>query len=300
MIKQNSLSMKNMNKAIVERILKENNSITKREIYRLTEISVSTIGKILNEMFINNEIIKIRNKKITGGRPAEQYIYDYNLTNSLIIHLIFSEKKYYIKIVVINLCSEILFTNIIEIKEDHNLNIKILILGLLKKFKKIKTIIIGNSCINNNLFNLKNIDLIGDKQGFKKEIEVPILIENETNSAIIGLIKRMKLKKINNIVYFLFKNDYLEIGLFFDNKSYKQTDYELKNNLINLSEIFKLLDFLLNPDYFILFNFEDNSISNIGFEKNASKDISSKIIFSKNYYEDLLIGFSELLLNKNI
>lgn len=86
-IKNNILNVKKVNIDIVRSAIREHKYGTKQEVAKLTGLSISTCGNILNDLVKAEEVLKGELQASEGGRPATIYHYNENYSYIMIFYL---------------------------------------------------------------------------------------------------------------------------------------------------------------------------------------------------------------------
>ncbi len=138
----NAIIIKEININFVRKILKMKGQGTKQEIAKETGLSFVTVGTALQHLLSQNEIFETKLAQSSGGRPAQQYCYNFDYAYGLILYIYESENKTYIHSSVINLSGSSIDENDMEV-ETVDLHIfEEIIAKLINKSQKRKKIAI--------------------------------------------------------------------------------------------------------------------------------------------------------------
>lgn len=228
MIEVNHSKIKETNRKKIIKLLLERNEITKLDISRSLDISVTTVSTNITELKNEGIVCEVRSLESTGGRKAIALKINENCRFALGIAL----TPRHVKLSLINLKKEVIeeirirhnnegIENIIDIAKDNiskilsNNNICInTVLG-------IGISIPGTVDSNNGI--IKNCYLLGAKEfNIKKVFEylnVPIFIDNEANlSAYYEFLNKKYV--LSNLLYISI-TDGLGLGIIIDGKIYR-------------------------------------------------------------------------------
>lgn len=245
-INGNSMIMKEVNKNIIRRILKSEQKATKQRLSELTGLSTVTIGSILQQLLEKNEVYEDELIPSNGGRPAQSFCYNSEYNHVLIIytHENEIENKDTIYVRVINLFGDCIY------KEEHIIDEILLttfepiIDKLIKVYPNIKAIGFGLPGEEYDEILIINDyeDLAGQRfsEYYKNKYSLPVIIENDVNSAVIGYCSLHKNEIDDNsaIVYLYFPTKYCPgTGIYINGNLYKGFRHfagEIQNLPINV------------------------------------------------------------------
>ena len=318
----NTLLIKEVNINIIREAVRGKTSVTKPQIAKETGLTTVTVGTILNELLEANEILEVSQAKSTGGRPPKEYRYNFDLFNCLTIFPFEKDSETYISITISNLGKNELYNEIRKVEKIDLETLKSMVSYFLKEYPKIKVVGFGNTGINagDEIIFSDYKDLTG--LNLAKELEIPVVIENDVNSAAIGFHKRKELSSEENLVYLFFPETYPPgSAILINNELYRgnrncageiasikriKWDNEVYNNFDrfckNSVEIIEILAAILNPDTCIFSgNFiTEEHINEIRKLCNETLDASfvPEIFLTKNFIDDIKSGLKELSINK--
>lgn len=84
-------NIKNHNLNVLRSVLRENRSLSTKDLSAISGLSVVSINKLLSELVETGEVTIQENPAITGGRRASIYQFNQHFTHFLVIQ--FTEKK---------------------------------------------------------------------------------------------------------------------------------------------------------------------------------------------------------------
>jgi predicted NBD/HSP70 family sugar kinase len=192
-----------INRERVRSALLELGSATKAELSNYCGISSPTVGKVLELMSQNGEILELGHDDSSGGRRAMRYSINAEKMLGLTIFLERNEAVYSI----FNCTGETLegasvngeFLNSLDSLEN-------IVSGLLKKHSNISSISIGvpGSVKNGDIFFIPDYDQykgINLKKRFEEKFDVPVVIENDMNAAVIGYHEVIKHSETRDVQF---------------------------------------------------------------------------------------------------
>lgn len=201
--------LKNVNTSLIMNSIRARGNATRAEITRDTGLSHTTVRVILNELMEINEIISVGLDESSGGRRAERY--KINPNKRYLIAISIEEEKIIFRIV--NTLGEVLEENtkIIGSLEDIEIIINT-IEALYRVYNNIEGIGISVPGVVTDDGYLSGIRMedwkeIKIKKYLKEKFNVPILLENDINSASLAFyndyIEENKVESIS-LVYVSF------------------------------------------------------------------------------------------------
>ncbi|MBN2837410.1 MAG: ROK family protein [Fusobacteriaceae bacterium] len=321
-LKGNSIAIKEVNINIIREAIKNNPFATKPSLAKETGLTSATVGTILNELLAQNEILEINQGKSTGGRPAKEYSYNFDFFHCLMLFPFEKNNITYFSICVSNLGKTNLWKEERAVNKINLNNIKNIIKEMLGRFPKIKVVGFGNAGTNeNDTITFSDYSCL-EGLNLTKELEIPVVIENDVNSAAIGFNKRKGGNNNLGTVYIYFPESYPPgSALLLNNKLYKgQTNCageisnikhvlwnkniynDFDNFCKNSAELIEIMSAVLNPTCFILSgNFltekHINQISSL-CSNSLPNTLRPAIYLTTNYTDDLILGLKELCINR--
>lgn len=197
-------------------IIQKNGCITKKEIINKTNIKLTSLTRVINNLEKNELIVEIGVAESTGGRKP--VIYDVNTQRNYIIGIDIS--RTYTNVVIINLKMEILFKEKFNMSQIHTPQ------QTIKYISKIIKRGVNELSLNiDNIFGIglgtigpldrnegkllevekfiadgwKNVNI---KSLIEEEFNIPVLVDNGANTAVSGEFLYGHGKGYNNIAYF--------------------------------------------------------------------------------------------------
>lgn len=180
--------LKNVNTSLIMNSIRYRGNATRGEITNDTGLSHTTVRFILNELLDINEIVSVGLDESSGGRRAERY--EINPNKRYLIAISIEENK--ITYRVINTLGEVLEEDSkgVHSLDDTNVVIK-LIENLYRVHNNIEGIGISVPGVITNDGYLSGIRMeewkeIKIKKQIEENFDIPILLENDINSAAIA------------------------------------------------------------------------------------------------------------------
>ncbi|MGG7212495.1 ROK family protein [Clostridium nigeriense] len=325
--------LKNVNTSLIINSIKSRGNVTRGEIADDTGLSHTTVRSILNELLNMNEIVSIGVGESSGGRRAERY--EINSNKRYLIAISIEENKIIYRVV--NALGEVLEedSKVINSLEDTDIVIE-LIENLSQVHHNIEGIGISVPGVVTNDGYLSGIRMEEWKEILiKKQIEerfhIPILLENDINSAAIAFyneyIEKNNCESIS-LVYISFSSLGVGAGIIVNGNVIKGDNgyageigfIPIENTYLNVKMLNDLDDYeycgliintvktiaaIINPSVVVLggSSFRYNIKNKIINRYNKEFRISTKILVQKNDDNYALEGIKEkalCLINKEV
>lgn len=223
----NALVIREVNINLVRKVLKERGEVTKRQVAESTGLSIVTVGTVLHDLAERNEVRAGKMSSSSGGRPAQQYIYNDEHALALILFPFEQEGSITIESTIVTLSGRRLHeasTNVPHIDLDA---FEQVIDDTLQLYPKIGAIGFGlpGSEVDAVLVVSDYEALRGLKvaEHFKNRYNKPVVIENDVNAAVLGYCSSHMPKDTDQaVVYFYFPDRFPPgAGIFLGGKLYK-------------------------------------------------------------------------------
>ncbi|WP_340023984.1 ROK family transcriptional regulator [Paenibacillus sp. FSL K6-1096] len=223
----NALVIREVNSNLVRQVLKERGQATKREIAESCGLSVVTVGTVLQALEEQNEVLPGELLSSSGGRPAQQYIYNDEYALALILFTHEEREMIYIHRTVVTLTGRKLLADSVEIPRVELEALETVIDSSLASYPSIQAIGLGlpGAETDGTLTASDYEALRGVKvaEHFRLRYGKPVVIENDVNAAVIGYCRRMQ-EEDASVVYLYFPDRFPPgAGIFIDGKLYKGT-----------------------------------------------------------------------------
>ena len=184
------INIKNHNLNVLRNLLRENRSLSTKELSELSGLSVVSINKLLSELVETGEVTIQENSAITGGRRASIYQFNQNYNHFLVVQ--FTEKNQEI-VALFHVCN--LFGEVIEEKEFTKDELiwdllKQNISAFIKKHPAIKSIVFGIPGVEIEeklkIMDFEPLSYLNLRQLVQEEFDLQVMIENDINAATLG------------------------------------------------------------------------------------------------------------------
>ena len=184
------INIKNHNLNVLRNLLRENRSLSTKELSELSGLSVVSINKLLSELMGSGEVTIQEKPAITGGRRASIYQFNQNYNHFLVVQ--FTEKKQEI-VALFHVCN--LFGEVIEEKEFTKDELiwdllKQNISAFIKKHPALKSIVFGIPGVEIEeklkIMDFEPLSHLNLRQLVQEEFDLQVMIENDINAATLG------------------------------------------------------------------------------------------------------------------
>ncbi len=187
---------------------------TRNELSDETDLSRATITTILQELVEQNYILRTDDLKSNGGRNIQCYTLNKEYRYFTKIALKLNKDKVTVSMQVVNLVNEVVFgmqkvydkydisvllSDVLSLKSQHSFDAIII---------SLPGIIIDNKLSLSDIETIQNTDI---EMVLQASIQVPVILANDVNSAILGYVKENNLE--NSTVAFLYQPDNSYSGL---------------------------------------------------------------------------------------
>ncbi|MEK3684656.1 ROK family protein [Paenibacillus sp. FSL R10-2736] len=221
----NALVIREVNMNLVRQVLKEHGQATKRQIAGVSGLSVVTVGTVLQLLEAQNEVLAGAQVSSSGGRPAQQYIYNDEYALALILFTHEEQDVIYIHRTVVTLTGRTLFEDNTAVSGVDLAAFEAVIDSSLQMYPLIQAIGLGlpgaeveGLMVVSDYEALRGVPVA---EHFRQRYGKPVVIENDVNAAVIGYCRRMK-EETASVVYLYFPDRFAPgAGIFIGGKLYK-------------------------------------------------------------------------------
>lgn len=221
----NALVIREVNMNLVRQVLKEHGQATKRQIAGVSGLSVVTVGTVLQLLEAQNEVLAGAQVSSSGGRPAQQYIYNDEYALALILFTHEEQDVIYIHRTVVTLTGRTLFEDNTAVSGVDLAAFEAVIDSSLQRYPLIQAIGLGlpgaeveGLMVVSDYETLRGVPVA---EHFRQRYGKPVVIENDVNAAVIGYCRRMK-EETASVVYLYFPDRFAPgAGIFIGGKLYK-------------------------------------------------------------------------------
>ncbi|MBW4080347.1 ROK family protein [Paenibacillus sp. S150] len=204
----NALVIKEVNINLVRRVLRERKQATKRQIAEDTGLSIVTAGSVLEMLVRQNEVLEAGQIASSGGRPAQQYIYNDEHALALIMFPFEEQGGISILNTVVTLSGRCLHEASTPVPKVDLACFEHIIDEALKQFPAIEAIGFGlpgaeadGRLVVSDYDALRGVAVT---EHFRQRYMKRIIIENDVNAAAIGHCSRAEAGREASAVYLYF------------------------------------------------------------------------------------------------
>lgn len=222
----NALVIKEVNINLVRKTLKAKGQATKQQIAKATGLSFVTVGTVLRHLIKQNEVLEAELTPSNGGRPAQQYRYNDNFALALILFPYEMDRRIIIHSAIVKLSGQCVYETDTEVE---GIDLKIFertIESLLASHPAIQVIGFGHPGVEESgkiiVSDYKMLVGTSFTEHFNTLYQVPVIMENDVNAAVIGFAKRRKLADDCTLIYLYFPDRHPPgAGIFINGKLFK-------------------------------------------------------------------------------
>lgn len=225
-IRGNALVIREVNINLVRRELKERGQATKRQIAESTGLSIVTVGTVLQSLAEQQEVRKGKLISSSGGRPAQQYIYNDEHALALILFPYEEGGGVLIRSAVVTLSGRLLHDASRPVPRIDLSSFETRIDEAMQQYPAIQAIGFGlpgaeidGKMVVSDYAALLDISVT---EHFGKRYGKPVVLENDVNAAVIGYCSRQHAAAESSVVYMYFPDRFGPgAGIFMDGRLHK-------------------------------------------------------------------------------
>lgn len=322
----NALVMKEVNVNLVRNALKTEGEGTKQQIAKITGLSVVTVGTILQQLLKTKEVIEGDPRASGGGRPAQCFKYNGDYAYVLTMFPYELAGEIVIRSAVVNLVGDIVFEQQEKIDQIDLSCFETTIDSLIASYPAIRSIGFGLPVAEYNgriiVSDYKELIGISIVEYFMKRYGIPVIIENDVNSAVVGYCERNQVRKDTAVVYIYFPDRFppgagiyingnlfkgrrnfagevgsMPFGIPWGESSFMSSPEEIERAIVQL--VISICA-VLNPDCVVLYGNFITQANGRRIAELCSKELPEsavpEIIVSEDFTLDYLMGLIELTL----
>ncbi|PKM51438.1 MAG: hypothetical protein CVV02_05740 [Firmicutes bacterium HGW-Firmicutes-7] len=317
----NSLVIKEININYVRNTLKEKETATKQQIAKATGLSIVTVSTVLQLLVKEKEVFETALISSNGGRPAREFKYNFNYAYVLTLFPYEMNGDIIIHAEVLNLSGNFVDQINLTVERVDLNSFKKIITLLLKRYKQIKSIGFGLPAFESNgkliFSDYSELTGISITHHFNQLFDLPVIMENDVNCAILGFNKRKNIALNGTLIYLYFPDQHPPgAGISINGEVFKGKDnfagevasmplgitwdknlYESFDGFCHaVSKLIIAISSLLNPGYIVIngsfLTMEHiHAISAIS-KKGLPPNVAPNILLSDNFTADYQIGLS--------
>lgn len=224
----NAMVMKEVNINLVRKIMKSKGEATKQQIAKETGLSAVTVGTILQQLLQTSEVKEAELCSSSGGRPAQRFKYNGDYAYALILFPYEAAGQIIIRSTVVNLFGNRVFEQTDEVDDIDVACFEQIIDSLIVSYPAIRAIGFGfpgaewqGEIIVSDYKALIGVSILDD---FRKRYGIPVIMENDVNSAVVGYCERKQIQSDGAIVYLYFPDRFPPgAGILINGKLFKGT-----------------------------------------------------------------------------
>lgn len=222
----NAIVMKEVNMNLVRKALKTEGEATKQQIAKATGLSAVTVGTVLQQLMKTSEVMETELCSSRGGRPAQRYKYNGDFANALILFPYETGGQIIIRSTVVNLVGKKVYEQMDEVEQVDVACFEHIIDSLMSLYPTIQAIGFGlpgaewqGKIIVSDYEALIGISII---DYFRERYDMPVIMENDVNAAVVGFCERRQIRSEADVVYLYFPDRFPPgAGLLINGKLFK-------------------------------------------------------------------------------
>jgi hypothetical protein len=221
----NALIIREVNINLVRQVLKEHRQATKRQIAEISGLSIVTVGTVLQLLEAQNEILEGELVSSSGGRPAQQYIYNDEYALALILFTYEEQEVIKIHRTVVSSAGRMLYEDNTAVSRVDLAAFEAVIDSSLQMYSSIQAIGLGlpGAEVDGKLAvsDYEALRGVPVAEHFRQRYGKPVVIENDVNAAVIGYCRRMR-EEAASVIYLYFPDRFAPgAGIYINGKLYK-------------------------------------------------------------------------------
>ncbi|WP_028974805.1 ROK family transcriptional regulator [Spirochaeta cellobiosiphila] len=201
-----TLYVKDINKKLLIRALRDQRQATIRELADITKLTIVTVKSLLNELIDQGKVQEGESVPSNGGRPSQQYVFNSQSQLGLVIFGKELEGLDSLYIRIIDLYGQVLDSQIESCTYIDSEYINNVIGKMFEKFPQIGAISLGLPGIEyeGQIVSLDYKGLVGTPliQQLQERYNIPVVIENDVNAAVMGRGQCFEAAQSEIYVYF--------------------------------------------------------------------------------------------------
>lgn len=225
-IRGNAMIIKEVNIGLVRKVLKAEGEATKQQIAKATGLSAVTVGTILQQLLQTSEVMEADLSASSGGRPAQRFKYNGDYAFALILFPYETDGRIVVRSTVVNLLGNVVYDQTEKVEQVDLACFEQIIDSLMRSYSAIRAIGFGlpGAEWEGKIFVSDYKSLIGVSfvEYFRQRYEIPVIMENDVNSAVVGYCERFEVQTSATVVYLYFPDRFPPgAGIFINGRLFK-------------------------------------------------------------------------------
>jgi predicted NBD/HSP70 family sugar kinase len=207
-ISGNALVIREININLIRKVLKTKGLATKQQIAKETGLSLVTIGTVMQYLMKQKEVFGTEQSSSSGGRPAQQYRFNDDFSHALILFPYETNGHLFVRSTIVNLSGQCVKETDTEVELINLKTFEVIITPQINSFPTIEAIGFGQPGveINGRIIISDYKMLIGTAftEHYRAHYNMPVVVENDVNCAIVGFANKRKISDSNTLIYLYF------------------------------------------------------------------------------------------------
>jgi len=204
----NAMVIKEVNTNLVRTALKGAGEATKQQIATITGLSAMTVGTILQQLLQTAEVLETELSASGGGRPAQRYQYNGDYAYVLTLFPYETGGRIQIRSTVVNLLGSFVHEGVEDVAQVDIACFERIMDALIAEHPAIRAIGIGlpgaewqGKIVISDYKALLGISLV---DYFKQRYDMPVIMENDVNAAVVGYCEQNHIRSDEAVAYIYF------------------------------------------------------------------------------------------------
>jgi predicted NBD/HSP70 family sugar kinase len=222
----NALVIKEMNINLVRRALKDKQEATKHQIAEVTGLSTVTVATIMQKLVDDHEVFEAGLVPSMGGRPAQQFRFNENHAQVLILFMHEQNGLDVLHVRVANLFGQCIDEQNIPVDDIHLRTFEPYIDAAIENYPSIQAIGFGLPGVelDGKIILLDYQALVGTDflAHYRNRYQLPVIFENDVNAAAVGYCRSHEIDSDAGTMYLYFPQKYPPGGgIYINGRLYK-------------------------------------------------------------------------------
>ncbi|WP_314584754.1 ROK family protein [Paenibacillus terrigena] len=222
----NAMVIKEVNMNLVRKALKAEGEATKQQIASITGLSAVTVGTILQQLLQTSEVLESELCASGGGRPAQRYKYNGDYAYILTLFPYETGGRILMRSTVVNLLGTIIHEGAEDVAQVDVACFEHIIDTLIASYPAIRAMGIGlpgaewkGRIVISDYKALLGVSMV---EHFKERYNMPVIMENDVNAAVVGYCERAQIHSDEAVAYLYFPDRFPPgAGIFINGQLFK-------------------------------------------------------------------------------